>query len=109
MSRPYHDTPNEVPVGRVAMCMPKGKQALAEAYVAIPHVVGVASKVKAKYTKDVLIGKLWAAQCTECDSERKEAEYDAADDAATTPPGRTTARGQSWCRTRAATAAAATA
>ena len=42
----------------------------------------MASRVMAKYTKDVLIGKLWAAQCTECDSERMEAEYDDADDPA---------------------------
>jgi hypothetical protein len=62
--------------------MSGNKKALAKAYVAIKHVLGTASSMLSKWNKDELIVKLWAAQCTECDSERMEAEYDDADDAA---------------------------
>ena len=40
-SHPCHDTPFEVQAGLVAKRMPSNKQALAEAYVAIKHVLGV--------------------------------------------------------------------
>ena len=56
--------------------MPTTKQALAEAYCAIGHVSARASKVKKKYSKDVLTDKLWAAQCTECNYEQAEADHD---------------------------------
>ena len=66
--------------------MPGNKQALAEALVAIPHVTGEASKLKDKHTKATLIGKVWAAQCTECESERREAEYDDNESDGSMPP-----------------------
>ena len=39
-SRPHHDIPTEVPLGRVATRMQGNKQALAEPLVAIPHITG---------------------------------------------------------------------
>ena len=65
----------------MATPMPGNKKAMAKAYVAIKHILGTASSMQAKWNKDELFAKLWVAQtqCTECDSERMEAEYDAAD------------------------------
>ena len=60
--------------------MPTSKQALAEAYCAIGHLTAAVSTVTNKYSKEVLTNKLCAAQCTECDYEENEAEYDDADD-----------------------------
>ena len=105
LPRHYHDTPFEVPVGRVAKPMPTSKQALAEAYCAIGHVVAAVSTVKNKYSKEVLINKVWAAQCTECDYEQKEAEYDDADDGARSDA---VSMPSLWRRTPARTATAAT-
>ena len=62
---PSHDTPYEVPEGRVVTPMPGNTKALAKAYVAIKHVLGTVSSMQAKWNKDELIVKLWVAQCTE--------------------------------------------